>query len=268
MKKIIKNIFIKFQGLQKFQLFFDAMYRASIRGMNYGNGGDASRSGEDVLIERIGEFYKNTSTVILFDVGANAGNYSNMVHKKLGSKCIIHAFEPSLKTYELLKHNCIHIPHIQINNIGLGEMEETKILYLNYEGSAMASLYKRDLAFINVNMNETESIALSTVNKYCHIKNIERIHFLKLDIEGHEISALKGAKRMIDTGAIDFIQFEFGGCNIDSRTFFKDFFNLFHTKYSIYRIVKDGLVEMKGYRETYEIFTAVNYLAIRKEINF
>lgn len=69
---------------------------------------------------------------------------------------------------------------------------------------------------------------------------------------------------MINDKRIDAIQFEFGGCNIDSRTFFQDFFYLLKDNYKIYRVLKDGLLEMPIYKETYEIFITINYLAIKK----
>ena len=69
---------------------------------------------------------------------------------------------------------------------------------------------------------------------------------------------------MINDKRIDAIQFEFGGCNIDSRTFFQDFFYLLKDHYKIYRVLKDGLLEMPIYKETYEIFITINYLAIKK----
>ena len=113
-------------------------------------------------------------------------------------------------------------------------------------------------------MDKSEEIKLSTLDVYCSANKIDRIHFLKLDIEGHELKALNGAKRMIDSKNIDIIQFEFGGANIDSRTYFQDFFYLLKDNYSIYRIVKDGLFEMPIYKETYEVFLTINYLAVRK----
>lgn len=69
---------------------------------------------------------------------------------------------------------------------------------------------------------------------------------------------------MLNDGIIDFIQFEFGGCNIDSRTYFQNFYYLLNTKYQIYRILKNGLYSIKKYRETQEIFVTTNYLAQRK----
>lgn len=66
---------------------------------------------------------------------------------------------------------------------------------------------------------------------------------------------------MIEDRKIDFIQFEFGGCNIDSRTFFQDFWYLLHDKYNIFRIIPTGLYPIKEYSEMREIFLCTNYLA-------
>jgi len=69
---------------------------------------------------------------------------------------------------------------------------------------------------------------------------------------------------MLHSGSIDFIQFEFGGCNIDSRTYFQDFYYLLKDNYKIYRIVKDGIYPINQYREMYEAFITTNYLAEKK----
>ena len=46
-----------------------------------------------------------------------------------------------------------------------------------------------------------------------------RIDIAKLDIEGHELQALTGFGAALSACRV--IQFEFGGCNIDTRTFFQ-----------------------------------------------
>jgi hypothetical protein len=51
------------------------------------------------------------------------------------------------------------------------------------------------------------------------------------------------------------------GCNLDSRTFFRDFFYFLNEKYKIFRILKDGLYPINRYKETCELFMATNFLA-------
>ena len=69
---------------------------------------------------------------------------------------------------------------------------------------------------------------------------------------------------MIANDAIDFVQFEFGGCNIDSRTYFQDFFRLLNRQYQIFRILKDGIWPINRYRGELECFVCSNYLAQRR----
>jgi hypothetical protein len=69
---------------------------------------------------------------------------------------------------------------------------------------------------------------------------------------------------MLLEGRISAIQWEFGGCNIDSRTFFRDFFYLLDDQYRIYRVVKDGIYPVARYWENLEIFDTVNYFAERR----
>ncbi|HIO21636.1 MAG TPA: FkbM family methyltransferase, partial [Nitrospirales bacterium] len=90
----------------------------------------------------------------------------------------------------------------------------------------------------------------------------QHISVCKIDIEGHELDALNGFGEALKH--IDVIQFEFGGCNIDTRTFFQDFWYFFTERgFDIYRITPFGAVKINRYRELDEFFTTTNYLAKR-----
>lgn len=245
------------------QKIYEALYRLALSGMNYGNGGDFKESGELNILKIIKDKFNTEQAITIFDVGANVGNYSKNLHHFFQDKAVIHAFEPSKKTFEIFLKTTDNIKGLVSNNFGLSDSETDLVLYSNEEGSGLASIYHRNLEHFGISMDNSESIKLSTIDTYCQNNNINRIHFLKLDVEGHELAALKGAKQMIENNKIDFIQFEFGGCNIDSRTYFQDFFYLLKGKYRIYRILKDGIAEIPVYKETNEIFITINYLAER-----
>ncbi len=244
------------------QRFYESLLRLSLKGMNYGNGGDYQSSGElNVLQYMKGKLQPDTQ-VIAFDVGANIGNYSKALADTFESNLMIHAFEPSLKTFDRLLTNTSCIKNIFRNNFGFSDIENTSVLYFNKDASGLASIYQRQ--HLSISLDRSEEIKLTTIDAYCHGNNIEKIHFLKLDIEGHELSALKGAQRMINERKIDFIQFEFGGTNIDSRTYFRDFFYLLKDNYRLYRVLRDGLWEIPHYSIPREIFGSINYLAEMK----
>lgn len=64
---------------------------------------------------------------------------------------------------------------------------------------------------------------------------------------------------------IKIVTFEFGDCNIDSRTFVQDFYYFFksHGMSSIFRILPSGdLQHIKRYDETLEQFRTTNFLVL------
>ena len=262
--RLIMKYLIKLLGKLKGQLFLEHIFNVTLKYMNFGNGGNFKKSGELNVLKYINKHFDKNTSLIIFDVGANAGNYTKAVSDFFKSRAIIHSFEPSGKTFEIFLETTRNIQNIIPNNFGFSDVENNQLLYTDADGSGYASIYQRNLKHFGLSMDKSEEIKLTTIDNYCKLNKIERIHFLKLDIEGHELKALNGAKQMIDSKKIDFIQFEFGGCNIDSRTFFQDFYYLLKDNYTIYRILKDGLFELPQYKETYEIFITINYLSIRK----
>lgn len=260
---IQKKIVSRYFKAEHNQDFWDNLYRLSLSKMNYGPGGDLHNSGEIEVINHLKKIFKPNDELVVFDVGANVGDYTNMVIDCLGSKVQVHAFEPSIQTFEMLCKN-VKSPQAKLNNIGCSDMAQTMSLYSDKGGSGMTSVYNRKLDFLGISMKETEHSQFVRIDDYCQENNVKHIHLLKIDIEGHELSALKGAQKMIDRDNISLIQFEFGGCNIDSRTFFQDFYYLLQDKYDIYRILQKGLQKIEHYSNYLEIFVTVNYLAIHR----
>jgi len=259
-EKILKIIV----GRTRLQKYFEPLLILALRGLNYGKGKDFKESGELNVLKYLNGKFKSEKSLILFDVGGNKGYYSKALSEFFSTKGTIHAFEPSRKTFELFLQTTKGHHNIIPNNFGFSDAENHQLLYSNADGSGLASVYHRNLEHFGISMDNSEEIRLSTIDEYCQLNRIDRIHFLKLDIEGHELKALHGASQMINEKKIDTIQFEFGGCNIDSRTYFQDFFYLLKDHYRIYRILKDGLLEIPTYKETYEVFITINYLAVKK----
>ena len=86
---------------------------------------------------------------------------------------------------------------------------------------------------------------------------------MNLDVEGHELDVLEGFGKLILKTKL--IQFEFGGCNIDTRTYFQDFWYFFlERNFIIYRITPRGFLRIRSYKEKYEFFQTTNYIALNK----
>ncbi len=253
------------RGRMAFQPLFAQLHRMGLEGMNYGYGGDVEDSGELFVIRYVQRKLQGQhGGITVFDVGANIGEYTEACVTEMKDDLkAVYAFEPARETFERLQAN-LSDNRVHLRQIGLGEEAATLTLHRNPTYHGMASVYNRRLDHLGIAAGETESIEVQTLAEMCEQEGIERIDLLKMDVEGHELNVLKGAGSMLQEGSIRFIQFEFGGCNVDSRTYLQDFFYLLQDQYHLYRVVSDGLVPLSGYKEEMEIFRTINYLAERK----
>jgi FkbM family methyltransferase len=262
------RILIPQKGKLAAQAMFERLHELSLQGMNYGNGSDFENNGELQALNYIRtNLIARKKSLNVFDVGANSGGYVELVMKVFAKDAVkIFCFEPAKETFATLKKNYSKDKRVKVFNWGMGSKKETLKLYKSDKYSELSSVFQRRLDHFNIEMNIFEEIDIDTIDDFCNQEKISEIGFLKIDVEGNELQVLVGAQKMIAEDKISYIQFEFGGTGIDSRTFFQDFYYLLKDKYRVYRIVKDGLFLMENYKETNEVFSQVNFIAEHKYI--
>ena len=231
-----------------------------------GSGGDVFNSGEKAVFTKlIRESSGSKRDLCIFDVGANKGQWLALACGCLGDRQFtIHSFEPSKHTYQQLCEceNARQQKHAVLNNYGLGREPAERELFYDSLGSELASLTKRKLDHFAIHMALSEKVKILTIDDYCGGQQIEHIDLLKIDVEGHELDVLDGGKKMFAKSAIGMVTFEFGGCNIDTRTLFRDFFYCFQDRQMrIARITPAGyLCELRSYKESFEQFRTTNFI--------
>ena len=255
------------------QSFYEELIGEIMLEMGYGSTGFISDSGELNALHYVKEkIYRGVNFtdskrgwVVAFDIGANIGNYTRELNNILGEKTQIHSFEPSHQTFSVLRNNVGDLNNVLLINKGFSNTICSMPLYADTSTSGIASVYNRRLDHFSMKTSEIDNANFITVDSYCADNNIPYIDFMKIDVEGHELKVLEGAKEMINSRAIEYIQFEFGGTDIDSRTFFQDFWYMLSPLYRIYRILPKGLHEIGNYSEDLEIFKYSNFLAEKRE---
>ena len=145
----------------------------------------------------------------------------------------------------------------------LGKKVSRSILYSDFDGSGLASMTNRRLQHFGIKFSHSEKIDIDTLTSVA--ERIGRIpEFIKIDVEGHELDVLKGGDEILRE--VHLIQFEFGGTNIDTRTFFQDYWYFFQERdFELFRITPQGLSVVDRYTEEDEYFKPTNYLARNKK---
>ncbi len=254
MKRLVKNLLITLSSNSRFQRLLEHNVTFSQYLMGIGAGSSPDSSGEKVLVLRLKQQYSTTKQPLcIFDVGANKGQFLSLIVQGLqGIPFYLHAFEPSQHTYNILSENAKGYSNLLLNNFGLGKQSGEFELFYNEIGSGLASLSKRKLDHFGIDFKHTERVRIETLDDYCRNQKVENIDFLKLDVEGHELDVLQGGLQMFRDRRIKMLSFEFGGCNIDSRTYFQDFWYFFNENgmNNIFRIAPSGyLVPIQQYKE-------------------
>lgn len=152
--------------------------------------------------------------------------------------------------------------------MALGEHAETGRFFTAHESDSMASLFERHDTVAITKEYRSFEVPIIRLDDFVSERNLGRIDFMKMDLEGGELQALKGAKTCMESGVLRAFSFEFGTSNVNSRVFFRDIFDfLTQYEYKIHRITPARrLIPVQGYSEDLECFARTStFLAHRSE---
>lgn len=265
MNKIYK-LYARFFAKPVFEKWNLRLFRFALSGLGVLNYWNNDLSGEKYFINKILSKYVKDKPIFL-DVGANIGNYTNLLLNKYPNS-EIHLFEPHPKNFKKLEKREFG-KKLFLNNLAVSE-ENGSIEIFDYrdnDGSTHASVYREVIVDIHKGEAVSYQVGKTTLDDYLNKKKIIKVNLLKIDVEGHELQVLKGASKAINNGNIKIVHFEFNEMNIESGTFLKDIINMLEN-FNFYRLLPKSLLPLKSYRAiTHELFAFQNIIAIRKDID-
>jgi FkbM family methyltransferase len=134
---------------------------------------------------------KRNETV--FDLGANVGYYTTLFSLLVGGSGKVHAFEPLRENFGELQNNTAHnSTNLILNQTGIDMTNSIRTIFFDPNDLEKASIQES-----TDEKKHSREIEVTSVDTYVRDNKITRVDFVKCDIEGHEMKALKGMKETL-----------------------------------------------------------------------
>lgn len=159
---------------------------------------------ENEFLEIYSKFIKEGDIVL--DIGANIGVFTVPFAKLVGSLGVVHAFEPVRVIFNLMVANVVLNGHHNViaHRSAVGERKSfVKVPHLwmlddldedvNFGGQGMDH-FLANARTLSEHPNQLDTVPIIAIDDL----KLSGCNFIKIDIEGHELGALKGAKRTIN----------------------------------------------------------------------
>jgi FkbM family methyltransferase len=122
---------------------------------------------------------------VTFDIGANFGYYAITIASALKGDCRIYAFEPNPGTMQRFRNN------VELNCTRGLHLLETGLS--DAPGRAMVVETPAHSGAAYLRQNLLSGVPVTTLDLFCEQNKIDRLDLIKMDIEGAELRALRGA---------------------------------------------------------------------------
>jgi len=138
---------------------------------------------------------------VVVDIGANVGWYTNLLSLLVGGSGKVFSIEPIPETFKLLNAviRGLGLRNVETLNCGISETDTTAVMELPLWENGTPNFYR---ATIVPSQEASPSLAQYTVS----MKSIDslfaglsqKVTFIKCDVEGHELSVIKGAEQFLE----------------------------------------------------------------------
>lgn len=123
------------------------------------------------------------------DIGANIGIYTRMFSALTGATGHVHAFEPAPANFEKLEATVSGLSNVSLRHAAVGAGSGTIKLYVSNE------LNVDHRTFDSGDGRASIDVPLVKLDDY--FSPGQRVDFIKIDVQGYELSVLQGAERIL-----------------------------------------------------------------------
>ncbi len=174
------------------------LHRRFARALGY----DIEKQNKQVLLEtHLQKQFDLFNVDLVFDVGANAGQFASLLRSVTGYKGEIQSFEPQPKAFAQLAELAARDPDWHIYNYALGETAGELQMNVSQD-SVFSSFHPASEAgkmrFAAIKEVETLNVQVKTLEEHIDTEVTgfeQRRAFLKMDTQGHDSWVFQGAGR-------------------------------------------------------------------------
>lgn len=127
---------------------------------------------------------------VAVDAGANIGIYTRFLSLCVGPTGCVHSFEPSPENFRRLQAATRKLPNVRLSQAAVGESSRRSRLYISDKLNVDHRAYVSE-----GESRHTVPIEMIALDDY--FKPGERVDLIKMDIQGYELHALRGANRVL-----------------------------------------------------------------------
>lgn len=127
----------------------------------------------------------------ILDIGANIGFYAKLLSKFTTSKGKVFCFEPDSQNFKYLQKNTRGIENISLFNKAVSDKSDV----INVYKSKLLNVDHRTYP-VN-NYDSVEEITSVSIDELIDQKIIDKVDVIKIDIQGYELTAFNGMKRLL-----------------------------------------------------------------------
>jgi len=127
---------------------------------------------------------------VVADVGANIGIYTQFLSGCVGPTGLVHSFEPSSDNFRRLSAAARGLRNVRLTQAVVGERSGECKLYVSDKLNVDHRAYKAD-------GDSRRAIPTDMVALDDYFKPGQHVDLIKMDIQGYELHALRGAQRVL-----------------------------------------------------------------------
>jgi FkbM family methyltransferase len=127
---------------------------------------------------------------VVVDAGANIGIYSQFLSRCVGPTGVVHSFEPSPENFKRLQSVTGKLANVRLSQAALGERSGKSNLYVSDKLNVDHRTYPT-----RGDSRHTLPIEIIALDDYFNPG--QRVDLIKMDIQGYELHALRGANRVL-----------------------------------------------------------------------